>query len=156
MDVYYTDKDNNKQPVFMGSYGIGPARCMAAIVEQNHTDKAILWPKEIAPVEVAIVVVNIKEQEQMNVGNKLYEELHKLGYDVILDDRDERAGVKFNDMELIGAYTRITLGRGLKDGQVGFKTLEDTEEISLPVEKVIDKIKEIFGERGNYQRSLYS
>ncbi|MDI9460770.1 MAG: proline--tRNA ligase [Saccharofermentanales bacterium] len=156
MDVYYTDQDNVRRPVFMGSYGIGPARCLAAIVEQNHTENAILWPKEIAPVEVAIVVVNINNAEQMQVADELYELLTRQGYDVMLDDRDERAGVKFNDMDLIGAYARITLGRDLKDGKVGFKLLKEEQEIAVPVAEVAARVAEIFGERGNYRRDLYS
>ena len=156
MDVYYTDQDNVRRPVFMGSYGIGPARCLAAIVEQNHTENAILWPKEIAPVEVAIVVVNINNAEQMQVADELYELLTRQGYDVMLDDRDERAGVKFNDMDLIGAYARITLGRDLKDGKVGFKLLKEEQEIAVPVAEVAARVAEIFGERGHYRRDLYS
>ena len=144
MDLYYTDENNERQPVYMGSYGIGPARCMAAIVEQNHTDNAILWPKEIAPVQVAIVIVNTKEADQLEAGEKLYELFKQQGYDALLDDRDERAGVKFNDMELIGAFIRITVGRDLKDGKVELKTLDNDEAEILPLDRVAARVAEIY------------
>lgn len=143
MDLYYMDQDNQLKPVIMGSYGIGPARCMAAIVEQNHTEDAILWPKEIAPIQVALIMMKAKDEEQQEIGNKLYTELKKAGFDVLLDDRDERPGVKFNDMELIGAYIRVVLGRGLKDGKVEIKMHErETQEIS--VSELVDFVRNEF------------
>lgn len=132
MDLYYTDPSGKQVPVMMGSYGIGPGRCMAAIVEQNHEENAILWPKNIAPVQVAIVVINMKNADQVALGEKLYGQLSELGYDVVLDDRDERAGVKFNDMELIGAYLRITIGNKAASGIVEVKQIRhDTQEVAL-------------------------
>ncbi len=145
MDLYYTDQNNELVPVQMGSYGIGIARCMAAIVEQNHNDHGILWPKHLAPVQVAIVVINSKNEEQMVIANDLYEQLsEQTDLDVLIDDRDERAGVKFNDMELIGAYARITVGRGVKDGQVELKIsgCEDKEDVAI--DQVLSRVKEIF------------
>lgn len=145
MDLYYTDQNNELVPVQMGSYGIGIARCMAAIVEQNHNDHGILWPKHLAPVQVAIVVINSKNEEQMAIANDLYEQLsEQTDLDVLIDDRDERAGVKFNDMELIGAYARITVGRGIKDGQVELKIsgCEDKEDVAI--DQVLSRVKEIF------------
>lgn len=145
MDLYYTDQNNELVPVQMGSYGIGIARCMAAIVEQNHNDHGILWPKHLAPIQVAIVVINSKNDEQMAIANDLYQQLsEQTDLDVLIDDRDERAGVKFNDMELIGAYARITVGRGIKDGQVELKIsgCEDKEDIAI--DQVLSRVKEIF------------
>lgn len=144
MDLYYTDDSNHRKAVYMGSYGIGPARCLAAIVEQHHSKNAILWPKEIAPIEIAIVVVNIKEAGQLKLAEELYQKLEQLGYDVLLDDRDERAGVKFNDMELIGAYTRITVGRSLKDGQVELKTIGQDEAEEVRIEDLTERLAQIF------------
>lgn len=144
MDLYYTDENNERKSVYMGSYGIGPARCMAAIVEQHHTDNAILWPKNIAPVQVAIVVVNTKEADQLETGERLYQLFKQQGYDVMLDDRDERVGVKFNDMELIGAFIRITVGRDLKDGMVELKTLDNDEAEVLPLDQVSARVAEIY------------
>lgn len=144
MDLYYTDEQNNMLPVVMGSYGIGPARCMAAIVEQNHSEKGILWPKQIAPIEVAIIPINAKNEEQMNAAEEAYQALNQAGFDVLLDDRDERAGIKFNDMELIGAYLRITVGRDIKDGKVEFK-INGTDEVELvAISDIVERAKKIF------------
>ncbi len=145
MGLYYTDRNNQLIPVQMGSYGIGIARCMAALVEQNHNEKGILWPKELAPVQVAIVIINTKNKEQVEVAENLYRELsEQTNLDILLDDRDERAGVKFNDMELIGAYARITVGRGIKDGMVELKLADQEDKIDLPLAEVQSKIEEIF------------
>lgn len=139
MDLYYTDKDGSRIPCMMGSYGIGPARCMAAIVEQNHEENAILWPKNIAPIQVAIVVINMKDDNQVALGEKLYQELKAKGYDVVLDDRDERAGVKFNDMELVGAYLRVTIGNNAAKGQLEIKEIGHDAEV-VQIEDIIQVI----------------
>ncbi|NLJ70128.1 MAG: proline--tRNA ligase [Clostridiaceae bacterium] len=147
MDLYYTDQNNKLIPVQMGSYGIGIARCMAAIVEQNHDEHGILWPKHLAPVQVAIVIINTKNAEQVEVAEKLYAELSSnTKLDVLIDDRDERAGVKFNDMELIGAYARITVGRGIADGKVELKIAGSDSSEDVAIEKITTKIKEIFAD----------
>ena len=95
----------------MGCYGFGLGRAMAAVVEQHNDEAGIIWPASIAPFEVAVVVVNSKDEEQMKLANALYEEMKKAGIDVVLDDRKERVGVKFKDMELIGIPYRITVGK---------------------------------------------
>lgn len=137
MDLYYTDENNKLQPVIMGSYGIGVGRCLAAVVEQNHTEKTIEWPKQLAPIQVSIIVANMKDEQQVTEANKLYEKLSKLPLDVAIDDRTERMGVKFNDAELLGVYARITVGRAITDNQVELKVqgqemqlvnLEDIEQ----------------------------
>lgn len=128
MDLQFLDEHNTLHPVWMGSYGIGIGRCLAAIVQQHHHEKGILWPKHLSPVQVGIVVINVKDQQQMEVGNQLYKSFKQLGYDVILDDRDQRAGVKFNDMELIGTTVRITLGRDLANHLVEVKAIDSEEK----------------------------
>jgi prolyl-tRNA synthetase len=143
MDLYYTDANNVQKPVIMGSYGIGPGRCLAAIVEQHNDGKRILWPKNIAPIEVAIIPVNTKNEEQMKVAEQLYDELLKAGHDVLLDDRNERAGIKFNDMELIGAYCRITVGRTVGEGLVEIKINEEETAESVPISEVGEHIARI-------------
>lgn len=144
MDLYYADANNDLKPVVMGSYGIGPGRCLAAIVEQNHSDKGIVWPKNIAPIQVALVPINVKNDEQMKAAELLYDQLKQAGHDVLLDDRDERAGIKFNDMELIGAYVRITIGRDIKDGKVELK-INGTDSVELiDLDSVTDHVKAIF------------
>lgn len=145
MGLYYTDQNNQLIPVQMGSYGIGIARCMAALVEQKHNEQGILWPKELAPVQVAIVIINTKNKAQVEVAESLYQELsEQTNLDILLDDRDERAGVKFNDMELIGAYARITVGRGIKDGMVELKLSDQDNKTDLPISEVRNKILQIF------------
>ena len=117
----------------MGCYGIGIGRCMASVVEQNHDEKGIIWPMEIAPFKVAIVVVNTDDDAQMDAANYLYESLRKQGISTILDDREERAGVKFNDMDLIGIPVKVTVGNKIKDQIVEIKQRkkEGFEEVSL-------------------------
>ena len=145
MDLYYTDQNNKLIPVQMGSYGIGIARCMAAIVEQNNDEHGILWPKHLAPVQVAIVIINTKNEDQVEIGEKLYQELsEQTDLDILIDDRDERAGVKFNDMELIGAYARITVGRGITDGKVELKIAGSDTSEDIEISEVKAKIEEIF------------
>ena len=127
LGLNYLDQNNQLNPVIMGSYGIGPGRCMAAIVEQNHDDYGIIWPKEIAPYSVAIVIINSKVETQVSVADDLYQQLLKAKIDVILDDRDERPGVKFNDMDLIGIPVRITVGKAIEQGQVEVKFRNEKE-----------------------------
>ena len=118
MGLQYLDKNNQLQPVVMGSYGIGLERCMAAIVEQHNDEHGIIWPLSVAPFAVCIVIVSMKDEQQIQAANALYEELRAAGIEVLLDDRDERVGVKFKDMELIGIPYRVTVGRGIVDGKV--------------------------------------
>lgn len=142
LGLNYLDQNNQLQPVVMGSYGIGPGRCMAALVEQNHDDYGIIWPSNIAPFEVALVIINLKVEEQVEAANKVYEELSQLGFDVLLDDRDERAGVKFNDMDLIGIPLQVTFGRGLAEGEVEVKLRKENNKTNVKLENLVQFIKE--------------
>lgn len=141
----YLDANNTLHPVQMGCYGFGLERCMASIVEQHNDDSGILWPISVAPFQVAIVIVSMKDEEQIRIANELYETLKKAGVDVVLDDRNERPGVKFKDMELIGIPYRITIGRGISEGNVEFRarTASENENISLNeiTEYVFNKLK---------------
>ncbi|MEG0264770.1 MAG: proline--tRNA ligase [Erysipelotrichaceae bacterium] len=143
LGLEYLDQDNKLIPVEMGSYGIGLERCMAAIVEQHNDEHGIVWPKSVAPFDLGIVVANQKDEEQERVANELYESLRKC-YDVLLDDRKERAGVKFKDMELIGLPLRITVGKRAIEGIVEVRGRQDNEttEVALSdlntyIEKVL-------------------
>lgn len=138
LGLNYLDKNNQLNPVIMGSYGIGPGRCMAAIVEQHHDDYGIVWPKEVAPYQVAIVVINTKVEAQNDLANSLYTQLQKAKVDVILDDRDERAGVKFNDMDLIGIPVRITVGKTIENGQVEVKLRNEKDVQLVNIDEVLD------------------
>ena len=131
MGLQYLDQNNKLQDVWMGSYGIGPARAMAALVEQNADENGINWPAHIAPFQCAVVVISMKDEVQAQLGDRLHDELIKAGIDTVLDDRDERPGVKFKDMELIGVPFRITVGRKAKDGIVEIKPrVGDSIEVS--------------------------
>ena len=145
MGLQYLDQNNKLQDVWMGSYGIGPARAMAALAEQNADDNGINWPVNVAPYQVAIVIISMKDDQQVETANKLYDELTAKGIEVILDDRDERPGVKFKDMELIGIPYRITVGRGIKDGNVEFKTRTGEKE-DVSVDAIVDQVTSLVRE----------
>lgn len=130
----FLDADGNEQVMEMGTYGIGVSRTMAAAVEQNHDDKGILWPVSLAPFEVIVVPVKWDDAPSREAAEKLERELEAAGIDVLVDDRDERAGVKFNDADLLGIPLRITIGpRGLAAGKVEVKARSSVtaEEIAL-------------------------
>ena len=133
MGLYFADENNKLKPVLMGCYGIGVARIMAAVVEQNHDENGIIFPEIIAPYNLAIIVVNSKDETQMKVANELYEKYKKDGIEVILDDRDVRAGVKFKDMDLIGIPKRIVVGKKASDGivELKYRNSLDVEEINI-------------------------
>ena len=133
MGLYFADENNKLKPVLMGCYGIGVARIMAAVVEQNHDEDGIIFPEIIAPYNLAIVVVNSKDETQMRVANELYEKYKKDGIEVILDDRDVRAGVKFKDMDLIGIPKRIVVGKKASDGivELKYRNSSAVEEINI-------------------------
>jgi len=118
----YLDEQGNEKPIIMGSYGIGPARIAAAAIEQGNDENGIIWPLAIAPYQVLIVPVNVKDQRSMDVAEELYAALEEKGFEVLMDDRDERAGVKFKDADLIGIPWRVIIGeKNLKEGLVELK-----------------------------------
>jgi len=143
MGLNYLDENNKLNPVVMGSYGIGIERIAAAIVEQNNDEKGIIWPMSVAPYKVAIVVINTKDEAQLNAGNELYKKLNEMGIDCLIDDRTERAGVKFNDMDLIGIPLRITIGKKIGDNIVELKLRNSDEVKECSVENVVDEVKNI-------------
>lgn len=147
MNAVYLDADGKAKPYIMGCYGIGISRTAAAAVEAHHDDWGIKWPLAIAPYHVIIVPVSTKDETQMSVAEKLYEELLTNGVEAVLDDRDERPGVKFKDADLIGFPYRITVGKTITEGNVEFVTRETGEKIPMKPEeaaqKVIDAVKNI-------------
>jgi prolyl-tRNA synthetase len=125
-------QDGKPVPIVMGSYGIGVERIIAAAVEQNHDDDGIIWPRSLTPFDVVVTVTNMKQDDLREAGEKLYHELQQAGLEVLLDDRDERAGVKFKDADLIGIPHRVTIGKKAADGLVELfkrrtKTTEDVK-----------------------------
>ena len=141
LDLNYLDEKNQLKPVYMGCYGIGVARCMAAIAEQMSDEYGLVWPASIAPFQVCITVINVKDEIQMNVADELYGELKEEGIEVLLDDRDERAGVKFKDAELIGIPYRITVGKKANDGILELKSRNGDINMEILKDKIIDEIK---------------
>lgn len=133
MGATFLDQNGKAQPFYMGSYGIGVTRCVAAIVEQNYDDRGIIWPKQVAPYDIIITIVNHKNEEQTNVALELYDTLKKKGYEVLLDDRKVSPGIKFADRDLIGIPVRITAGRGVSNGLVEFSVrgIDDRPEVSI-------------------------
>jgi prolyl-tRNA synthetase len=140
LKAFYLDEKGQEIPLVMGSYGIGPARIAAAAIEQNYDKDGIIWPKSIAPFDVEILPLNMNDAKTVETAEKMYEELTGKGVDVLLDDRDERAGVKFKDADLIGIPTHIIIGeKNLKDGLVEIKDRKTKEVQKIKVEEVIDR-----------------
>lgn len=140
MKAVFTDVDGKEKPYVMGCYGIGISRTAAAAVERYHDDNGILWPVSLAPYHITIVPVNVKDELQMKVANELYTELLAKGVEVVLDDRDERPGVKFKDADLIGFPYRITVGKTIQEGLVEFKTRKTGEIITIKPEDAIETV----------------
>lgn len=143
MNATFIDENGKNVPFVMGCYGIGVTRTMASIIEQHHDENGIIWPLSVAPYHVSVIPVNIKDEAQMKIANKLYDELRKIGVDAILDDRNERPGVKFKDSELIGIPMRVTVGKKITDGEVEFK-LRDGEMEVIKIEDVLENVKSQF------------
>ncbi len=136
-------EDGKAQPLIMGSYGLGIGRCLAAVVERNHDEKGIVWPVNVAPFEVVIAVLNVKDVATAEAGERFYEELTKAGIDVIIDDRDERPGVKFTDAELVGIPWRLTIGpKGLAAGKVEWVRRKDGRKRELDLDKATEAVIE--------------
>ena len=149
LEAYFLDENGKQQPFIMGSYGIGISRSISAIVEQNYDDKGIIWPTSVAPFEAMITIININDENQKKLGEEIYQELRKEGIDVLLDDRKERAGVKFNDRDLIGVPYRITVGKDAKDNVVEYSTRKEMQnekiDKSKAIEEVISSVREDLG-----------
>ena len=125
----------------MGSYGIGISRIPAAIIENNHDQKGIMWPKEIAPFDVLILSLKNGQQELDEFCNNIYHELNNRGIDVLFDDRDERTGIKFSDADLIGIPYQIIVGKNFLEGDIiQIKERSSGKEININSQKLIPKI----------------
>ncbi len=138
LNLKYVDKDNTLKPVVMGSYGIGVARCMSALVEQNNDEDGIIWPINVAPYKISIVIINNKDDEQVKVANNLYDYFNKNNVSCLLDDRDERAGIKFKDMDLIGIPYRIVVGKKTSEGIVEVKNRKSKEIKEILVKDILN------------------
>ena len=143
MNAAFLDSEGQDRLMVMGCYGIGVGRTVAAAIEQNHDENGMILPFAIAPFEVEVLPVNTSHGESMEIADTLYRTLLDKGIDTILDDREERPGVKFKDCDLIGIPLRVTIGeRGLKEGRVDIKMRTEREPVRVPKEDVLEKVME--------------
>ena len=140
LNATYLDENGKANYFYMGSYGVGVTRSVTAIIEQNHDDNGIIWPMAVAPYEAIVTIVNVKDEDQVKLGEKIYEELKNKGIEVLLDDRKERAGVKFKDRDLIGIPLRITCGKKSSEGLVEYSTRKEMENSEISSEDAIKNV----------------
>ena len=145
MNAVYTDVDGKTKPYIMGCYGIGISRTAAAAVEAHNDEHGIKWPIAIAPYHAIVIPVSVKDETQMKVAQEVYEKLLASGIEAVIDDRDERPGVKFKDADLIGFPFRVTVGKTITEGTVEFKTRATGEMENLTpdaaTERIITEVK---------------
>jgi len=143
MGATYTDEDGNSHPIVMGSYGIGSGRLIACIIEEHHDENGIQWPITVAPYQIALISLFTKKTpEIVEAADAMYQQLTAAGFEVLYDDRDERAGVKFNDADLLGMPIRLTVGkRGLKNGTVEMKLRRNGEGGDLSLENIVAEVQ---------------
>jgi prolyl-tRNA synthetase len=141
LGAMYLDESGKERPIVMGSYGIGPARIAAAAVEQSADERGIVWPWSIAPFHVHIVLVSGREAGQVRAAEDLYARCGERGLEALLDDREERPGVKFNDADLLGIPIRVTIGNALtREGLIEVRTRRDGQESRIPADQVLDAL----------------
>lgn len=144
MGATFLDENGKEQPLYMGCYGIGVGRTMAAAIEQNNDEQGIVWPQAIAPYEVVVVAVNAKKADQLEYAEKVYAECQKAGLDTLLDDRKERAGVKFKDCDLIGYPVRVVIGpKAIEEGQIEIKVRKTGEVFTVAYDEYLLKVQEL-------------
>ncbi|MGG5463103.1 proline--tRNA ligase [Clostridium sp. B9] len=144
MGATFIDEDGKAKPFIMGCYGIGITRTVASIIEQHNDENGIIWPLEVAPYHVSVIPANVKNEEQATKAEEIYNTLRAMGVEALLDDRKERAGVKFKDSELMGIPMRITVGKMIGEGQVEFKLRNGGEVETITIEEVYDKVRDEF------------
>lgn len=144
MGATFNSEDGSLKPILMGSYGIGLTRLLAAIIEGANDENGIIWPVSIAPFEVVIVVANVRDEAAMQAGQELHDALRAQGVDAILDDRDERAGVKFKDADLVGYPVRVVIGKGFASGNVEIRTRRDASSTcDVPVGEAVETVQSL-------------
>ena len=143
MNAKFLDNQGKAQPLIMGCYGIGVSRTLSAIVEQNNDENGIIWPKSVTPFDLHLITINPKKEDQLELGDKLYSELQSK-YDVLYDDRKERAGVKFNDADLIGLPIRIVVGKNASEGIVEVKVRQTGESEEVHVNELDNHIASLY------------
>jgi prolyl-tRNA synthetase len=144
MGATYLDAEGRERPIEMGCYGIGISRLVAAAIEQNHDANGIIWPFSLAPFQVLLLPINYKDKAIREAADKLYQELQQNGVEVLLDDRDERPGVKFKDADLVGIPLRVILGaKGLEKGCIELRSRRDSKTEEIPVADSVTKIRAV-------------
>ena len=143
MNATYLDENGKTQYMLMGCYGIGVTRTMAAAIEQNNDENGIIWPVSIAPYIVDVIPANIKNEGQVSLAEKIYNELQAENVDVMLDDRDEKPGFKFKDADLIGFPFKVVVGKRADEGIVEVKIRKTGETLEVSESEVVAKIKEL-------------
>jgi len=146
MRCVYLDDNNQEKVMIMGCYGIGVGRTTAAAIEQNHDKDGIVWPLPLAPFQVAVIPVNTSEKEQLELAEKIYQECSEQGIEALLDDREERVGVKLKDIDLIGIPIKMILGKALKEGKVEIKNRKSGETQLVAKDEAVKWIKKAIGE----------
>ena len=147
MNATFLDKEGKAKPFVMGTYGIGVSRLVAAAIEQNHDEFGCIWPKEIAPYHVTIIVSNTKDEVQVAFANKLYEDLKEAGIEVVLDDRSERFGFKMKDFELIGYPYGVIVGKNLSEGKVQLVKRKSRQKIDIAKEDILKAVIEAVNQK---------
>jgi prolyl-tRNA synthetase len=146
LKAVFLDENGNEKPIVMGSYGIGPARIAAAAIEQNNDKDGIIWPRSIAPFDIELIPLNMNDPLSVEAAEKLYRELTRNRFEVLMDDREERAGVKFKDADLIGIPTQVILGeKALREGLVEIKDRKNRETVKVHIETAVDNITALMG-----------
>ncbi|MGE8079123.1 proline--tRNA ligase [Peribacillus loiseleuriae] len=145
MNAVYLDENGRNQPMIMGCYGIGVSRTLAAVAEQFNDEKGLLWPSNLAPYHVHLIPVNMKDEVQAALAEELYSSLKKQGYDVLMDDRQERPGVKFADSDLIGLPVRITVGKKASEGIIEVKIRKSGEMLEIGTDALVETLSEALG-----------
>ncbi|MHD0397880.1 proline--tRNA ligase [Staphylococcus simulans] len=143
MNATFLDNQGKAQPLIMGCYGIGVSRTLSAIVEQNHDDNGIIWPKSVTPFDVHLITINPKKEDQRELGDELYEAL-QASFEVLYDDRKERAGVKFNDADLIGLPVRVVVGKRAAEGIVEVKRRDNGESEEVAAADLVNYVKDLY------------
>lgn len=146
MNAIYKDENQQNHPLVMGCYGIGVSRTLAAVIEQHHDENGIIWPVSVAPYHVIVTLVKPKDEEQAKVAEEIYQSLLVAGVEAVIDDRDERPGVKFKDADLLGFPIRITVGKRAGEGIVEYKLRRDSEKSELSVAEAIENAIKLVNE----------
>ena len=156
MNATYAAADGSEHPFVMGCYGIGVTRTVQAAVEACHDENGILWPMAIAPYHLVIIPANPQDPELMTAATTLYDRMNDAGVETVLDDREDRAGVKFKDADLIGFPLRITVGKALKDGKVELKIRQTGEMSEIGLETAVDHVRVLVHGTGSVGRTVPS